>query len=126
MKLRVRDNSLRFRLAKSEVAALQEEGHVIASTQFPGGARLEYVVELNPSARAMSASFADGVLRVVLPEESGRNWASSDEISLQGEAALDDGGLGILVEKDFACLTPREGEDESDLYPHPQTGQATC
>jgi hypothetical protein len=31
--------------------------------------------------------------------------------------------LGILVEKDFACLAPREGEDESDMYPHPEAKQ---
>lgn len=126
MKLRIRDNSLRFRLAKSEIAKLHEDGLVEASTQFPGGAQLQYAVELSPSAQAMAASFEEGVLRVVLPRAPGMEWALSDEISLQGEASLDEGRLSILIEKDFACLTPREGEDESDLYPHPMTGQATC
>jgi hypothetical protein len=108
------------------VAALQEKGCVEASTEFPGGARLQYVIALDSAAQTMTASFEDGELRVALPDEAGREWASSGEISLRGDASLDDGRLGILVEKDFACLTPREGEDESDLYPHPQTGQATC
>ncbi len=41
-----------------------------------------------------------------------------------GGRDVDDGdSLKILVEKDFACLAPREGEDESDMYPHPLEGQ---
>jgi hypothetical protein len=27
--------------------------------------------------------------------------------------------LQILVEKDFACLTPRKGEDDGDAFPNP-------
>ena len=39
------------------------------------------------------------------------------------ELALEDGdSLKILVEKDFACLVAREGEDESDMFPHPAAG----
>jgi hypothetical protein len=34
--------------------------------------------------------------------------------------------LRILVEKDFACLAPREGEDESDMFPNPLSGKETC
>ena len=32
----------------------------------------------------------------------------------------------ILVEKDFQCLAPREGEDESDMFPHPDGDSTTC
>ena len=31
--------------------------------------------------------------------------------------------LQILVEKDFACLAPREGEDDSDAFAHPNTAR---
>ncbi len=42
----------------------------------------------------------------------------------RGDETLDDGdALKILVEKDSACLTPREGEDESDMFLHPLDGQ---
>ncbi len=34
--------------------------------------------------------------------------------------------LSILVEKDFACLAPREDEDETDMYPHPLAGKESC
>ena len=48
----------------------------------------------------------------------------SEQVSIEADEALDDGdSLKILVEKDFACLAPREGEDETDMYPHPLEGQ---
>ena len=43
------------------------------------------------------------------------------------EAPLVDGDkLRILVEKDFVCLTGREDEDESDMYPHPKADEQSC
>ena len=58
---------------------------------------------------------------------SAPEWVDSDEVSISSEQQLDQGGLlKILVEKDFACLAPREGEDESDMFPHPQQGEVTC
>ena len=54
-------------------------------------------------------------------------WADSEQVSIEAVQTIDDGSeLKILVEKDFACLTPREGEDESDLFPHPEEGEANC
>jgi hypothetical protein len=51
-------------------------------------------------------------------------WATSEQVSIEANEALDDGdSLKILVEKDFACLAPREDEDETDMYPHPLEGQ---
>jgi hypothetical protein len=126
VKLRIRDNSLRLRLAKSEVASLDAGGAVEASIEFPGGVQLGYSACLLREAPAMTASFRDNVLCVAIPEDMGRAWAQSEEISLFGVVELNDAELTILVEKDFACLTPREGEDESDLYPHPEQGQAAC
>ncbi|MGH8167708.1 MAG: DUF7009 family protein [Woeseiaceae bacterium] len=43
-----------------------------------------------------------------------------------GAQPLDGDELSILVEKDFACLAPREGEDDSDKFPNPLEGKATC
>ena len=60
-------------------------------------------------------------MSVRLPETTVLAWATTEQISIQGEQLLQDGEtISILVEKDFACLAPREGEDESDMFPHPQ------
>jgi hypothetical protein len=94
---------------------------VAATTGFPGGRELGYRVESSPASVSPAAFFSGTVVTVRLPESAVRAWADSEEVSMPGEQALDDGGtLKVLVEKDFACLTEREDEDESDMYPHPE------
>ena len=54
-------------------------------------------------------------------------WATTDQVSMQGKQVLDDGSkLQILVEKDFACLAPRDDEDGFDMFPHPDADGSQC
>ena len=79
----------------------------------------------SPKASKMEASQPE-------PEDAGRpsvhpSASVGRPPAITAEQVLDDGGvLNILVEKDFACLAPREGEDESDMFPHPLEGQESC
>jgi len=121
VKLRIRDNSVRIRLTQSEVDTLRSDGILSARTGFPGGREFQYVLESSPASVTPGAFFSDNVITVRLPETTVLAWASSEQVSIEGVQILDDGErLAILVEKDFSCLTPREGEDESDMYPHPE------
>ncbi len=121
MKLRIRDNSVRLRLTQTEVDVLRQEGIVSARTDFPGGREFRYEIESSPASVTPAAFLSDNVLTVRLPETSVLAWATTEQVSIKGEQLLDEGeNLTILVEKDFCCLAPREGEDESDIYPHPQ------
>ncbi len=129
MKLRIRDNSVRLRLTQTEVATLREQGLVSACTAFPGGHEFRYVVESSPASVRPGAFYADNAITVRLPESEVLGWASSEQVSIVGEQQYYDGGvLSILVEKDFACLAPRDDEDETDMYPHPEaeSGDASC
>ena len=129
MKLRIRDNSVRLRLARGEVDALRDNGLVTARTAFPGGREFTYVVESSPASVNPGAFFSDSVITVRLPETTVLAWANSEQVSITGEQRLDDSeSLSILVEKDFACLAPREGEDDSDMYAHPEaeSGKGQC
>lgn len=127
MKLRIRDNTVRLRLTQSEVETLRVSGVVAARTGFPGGRELQYRIESSPASVKPAAFFSDNAVTVRLPESTVLAWATTERVSLQGEQLLDDGStLDILVEKDFACLTEREGEDESDMYPHPEAGAQSC
>ncbi len=128
MKLRILNNSLRLRLTRTEVDTLDREGLVKAHTDFPGDRDFHYVVESSPASVKPGAFFSDRVLTVRLPDSMVRNWATSDEVSIKASQLLDGGEtLKILVEKDFHCLTGREDEDESDMFPHPaaESGE-TC
>jgi len=127
MKLRIRDNSIRLRLSRPEVEKLSTDGLVGGKVPFPAGAQFVYCLESSPACVDPTAQFAEGELSVRLPETAVRDWAGSGEISITAVQMLDGGGtLNILVEKDFECLAPRPGEDESDMFPHPQKGAADC
>jgi hypothetical protein len=129
VKLRIRDNSVRLRLERGEVDALRDDGLLSARTGFPGGREFRYAVESSPASVNPGAFLSDLTLTVRLPESMVLGWANSAQVSIAGEQRLDDGTvLNILVEKDFACLTPRDGEDDADMFPHPESasGEAGC
>ena len=120
MKLRIRDNSVRVRLTRGEVDTLRDTGIVSGRTGFPGGHDFQYLVESSPASVNPGAFFSGTTVTVRLPETTVLAWANSEQVSIAGEQRLDDGEqLMILVEKDFACLAPREGEDEADMFAHP-------
>lgn len=127
MKLRLRGNSVRLRLSRSEVQAIADGQAVEESTRLGGTARLVYRLETGGTEPL--AELVDNTLTVRWPEALASAWAASDAVSLEANLPLDDdaAGLRVLVEKDFACLAPREHEDESDNYPHPNAGTTnTC
>jgi hypothetical protein len=119
MKLRIQGNSLRFRLTRSEVATLDEDG-VIAETTHFGANPLTYRLRKDAGGVGVRAELADGVITVSAPAGEVHTWATSDEVGITAR----DGDLRIAIEKDFRCLTRRE-EDEPDAYPHP-VEQASC
>lgn len=120
MKLRVRGNSLRLRLTRSEVASVAADGEVSERTVIGPGRALEYRLRTDAAARDVSADFRDGCVEVTLPAAIAAHWAGSEQVSIDAEQALAGGdALRILVEKDFACLAERPGEDDSDAFPHP-------
>lgn len=123
MKLRLRADTLRLRLSRTDLALFDEASSLEASTRFPGGARLIYRLERrasdSPSPEAFTASFEAGVVVVGMPALEAAAWVSSDQVSVRGTVALDDGKiLELLIEKDFACLTEDRPEDK-DAFPHP-------
>ena len=126
MKLRVRGNSLRLRLSKGEVSRIGEGGRIEETIQFGRGdeGRLVYALIASHEAENVSARLSRNEILVTVPAKAASEWANSSAISLAAKQAVGSGEeLDILVEKDFACLQPRSGEDDSDAFPNPT---ATC
>ena len=64
---------------------------------------------------------------VQIPRAVVAAWATTEQVSIQADLPLGDGeSLQLLIEKDFECLAPRDGEDESDMYPHPGADEGAC
>ena len=125
MKLRIKGPTLRLRLSQGEIRALLEEGLVEERVPFAAGVDLVYRLRRDAATDEITASFRDGILEIRVPEGNAREWCTTELVTLAHEQALPDGSLRITLEKDFACLAPREGEDESDNFPHPQAGSGT-
>lgn len=122
MKLRIRGNTLRLRLSRGEVKALAESGAVREEIAFGSAAteRLGYAIVASDEAKATSARLTGGSVEVLVPRTLAREWAANETVGLEAEQAIGGGlSLSILVEKDFACLTPRKGEDDTDAFPNP-------
>lgn len=127
MKLRIQGNSIRFRLTRSEVDSLHAIGEVSAVTAFPAAQSLRYTVRAATHAARVGAVFEARAIVVTIPAGRVRDWATGDEVSLRGSESLPGNTrLDILVEKDFACLVPRDGEDDSDMFPHPREDGEQC
>jgi len=120
LKLRILDNSIRLRLTQTEVETARVDALVRGRVRFAGGSTFDYVLESSPATVRPEAHFSNNALTVRIPENEIQQWSTSEQVSISAEQNLDGGGhLKILIEKDFTCLAPRDGEDESDMYPHP-------
>jgi hypothetical protein len=126
MKLRIKGPSLRLRLTQGEVQALASRGRVEEQVPFGGSVNLIYRLCTDPSSPSLHATFDGGVLEIRIPEAIAQAWCASDQVTLAEAQAIPDGTLRITVEKDFACLAPRTDEDESDNFPHPESGAKVC
>ena len=123
MKLRIRGNSLRLRVTQTEVTSFAESGAIHDSIEFGADSQLTYRLVVDRLIKAPRVDFSDGVISVRIPRQMADDWLVPTEVSLRGEQPLGAGAqLAILVEKDFACLAPREGEDDTDAFPHPDAG----
>jgi len=121
MKLRIRGNSIRLRLTQSEVDKLSSTGKVKESVEF-GGASPGFSYQLSTAVGEAKtrATFEDHCLSVSIPASEAENWIRSEQVGIEEMQPIDGNTfLRILVEKDFACLTEREGDDDIDTFPNP-------
>jgi hypothetical protein len=124
VKLRIKGDSLRLRLTQGEMRALGERGEVEDRIAFPGGATLRYRLRVGKETGVISANYESNLIDVSIPEALSARWCGTDLVTLSASQSLSSGELRIVLEKDWACLAPREGEDETDNFPHPEA--KTC
>ncbi|MEC7264981.1 MAG: hypothetical protein VXW38_14675 [Bacteroidota bacterium] len=119
MKIRIKGNSVRFRLTQSEVKQLSETGSVQESTEF-GTNTFQYRVQSMKGIQNLQASYAHNQVVLSIPETDGKNWFQNEIVGFEHEMLLPKGKrLHLLVEKDFTCLD-NTTEDQSDNYPNPK------
>ena len=113
-----------MRVSRAELSRIVADGLVRQRVEFGAGQALVYELRRVDHGE-VAATFVDKRVSVRLPREVVDRWRRPEEVSISAEQALSGGGrLGILVEKDFQCLAPREGEDQSGLFPNPQQSKS--
>lgn len=112
MKLRIKGNSLRYRLTKTDVDNLSKGGYVKEQVEF-GDDELTYVLQRIDKDK-LSADFKNNKITIYMPSAMISELANTNRVGFDGES----GKLSLLIEKDFTCLDEVE-EDQSDNYPNP-------
>ena len=119
MKIRIQDDSIRLRLDRAEVDAVGRGEPVAGHAHFPRDRVFSYSLGVHEGPH-INATFHDHTISVVVPRNVAERWASSDEVSIHGEENSAGISLNLLIEKDFECMEPRFGEDQSNRFPNPK------
>lgn len=100
MKLHIKDNTLRLRLAKSEVEYFRNNGFIEEETGSEN-AVFTYCLQL-ANIDSISASFENNNLLIFMPATMVKEWTTTDLASCSGEIIT--GGnkkLFLFIEKDY-------------------------
>ena len=122
MKLRLQDNSIRFRLTQSEVAALAAGARVEVSVRFAAAPAdpLIYSVETSAQCSEVRAERSECEICVILPHDLTRLWATTSRVAIEHHQRIGpEAFLSISVEKDFRCLHSGRAADDADNFPNP-------
>lgn len=119
MKIRIKDNSVRFRLTQTEVKTLSENEQVTSKTNF-GDNTFNYQIILVENIKTLQAVFSNHTITLKVPKTWGKQWYTNEIIGANYSQKLPNGEtLSLLLEKDFTCLD-NTIEDQSDNYPNPK------
>jgi len=118
MKLRIKGNSLRLRLSKTEVEKLAVAKYLEELTLF-GRNTFGYALQVKDDGDKLSVDFDGGKITVFIPEIFVKDWAVNEVVGFNATIEVSGAeSLYILVEKDFKCLD-EVTEDQSDNYENP-------
>ncbi|HET6168685.1 MAG TPA: hypothetical protein VFE01_00840 [Terracidiphilus sp.] len=126
MKLRIMGDSLRLRIAPSEMARLLQDGRIEDTVHLGTGRdqSLIYALEHAAGRGSVGVRYEGARITVVLPSQMARAWAQGDTVGVYGAVELGPVRLEVAVEKDWACRDKGE-TDNRDTFPNPNQG-ANC
>ncbi len=112
MKIRIKGNSIRFRLTQTDMNQLVNQGFLEEKTEFPTQI-FKYSLQTSDQV-SLTADFSKGSISLFIPKDQLSDLAHTELIGLEKKQGI----LHLLVEKDFTCLDT-VSEDQSDHYPNP-------
>jgi hypothetical protein len=119
MKIRIKGNSIRLRLTKSEVDTLATTGMIEEKTEFDDNS-FGYKLQTKNGINTLDAIMDNNTMTVLVPEKVAVEWPDNTIVSHTHTKELKNGkSLLLLVEKDFKCIDAPPHEDQSDNYENP-------
>ena len=119
MKIRIKGNSIRYRLTKTEIDDFGKSGLLEEKTEFLNGISFYYRLEKKKTIENIEASFSGNRISIFVPENMAAKWTTTEFVGFDTKMKIGDGKeLFLLIEKDFVCLD-HTFEDQSDNYPNP-------
>jgi hypothetical protein len=112
MKIRIKGNSLRYRLTKSDIERFSKDGYIEEIIYF-GTQKLIYALQRYPK-NELTADFNNQKIVLYVPDYMANEWTTTDCVGFENN----NGALYLLIEKDFKCLD-NVAEDQSDNYSNP-------
>ena len=84
MKLRLKNNTLRFRTTRSEVSRLIELGHLEETIQFGAedAAAFTFAIVLGSDAICMAVRYAPSTITLLVSAAEARTWAHSNAVGI--------------------------------------------
>ena len=126
MKLRIKGNSLRLRVTRSELTRLSAGESIVEAIHFAPEptAVFRYALVSSPETDQVGIRYRDGEVTVAIAPEQLRAWSEDSQIGIYATLHIGPGDpLEIAIEKDFACLDGRD-EDNQDTFANPLEGKA--
>lgn len=118
MKIRIKGNSVRYRLTRPEVELFSKTGYLEEKTEFPSNT-LVYALKAEKGRTELGADMNNGNITLYFPDSEKEIWFKSERVGYKNSMPVDDTlKIDLLLEKDFACLDNVE-EDQSDNFPNP-------
>ena len=124
MKLRIKGNSVRLRLTRSELEDFVSAALISESVHFgpAPNARLTYALQHRPAIHDLLVEYEPGRFTIVMPTAMALKWSETDQVGIAAEIDIGPHGpLSVLIEKDFACLD-RGDAANADSFPNPLAG----
>lgn len=122
MKLRIRSNTLRFRLGQQDVSRLADGGPVEERVRFGPGPENDFVYRVEPSALSgrMALRYNPGHITLLLDASLCSALGNPEQTGFEERIATGTGEeIEVLIEKDFACLQPRNPKEDKGTFPNP-------
>ena len=98
MQIRIKGNSLRYRLTRSDIAELKTNGYLEERAEFLSNPLTCAIAIIDDDK--LTADFVNNAIIVAIPLQMINELADTDQVGIEDIT----GRMHLLIEKDFSCL----------------------